>query len=135
MIYFQTSMIIDIASHWIHIWSSMLAGKTSHKLVDPSANPILRLYYTSRTVLFTFCAANELFYAGLYLLHFTEGPAVPFLKIGLIRAIIYATAPISIIKTGISLIQMGAACINVGIVDTSERALVKAATEEPKKAE
>lgn len=73
-IWFQLSMIIDIASHWIHTWASLMQGKTSHKFMDPSANPILKLYYTSRTVLFGFCAANELFYAGLYLLHFTEGP-------------------------------------------------------------
>jgi len=39
-----------------------------------SGNPIMRIYYTSRTVLFCMCAGNELFYASLYLLHFTAGP-------------------------------------------------------------
>ena len=34
----------------------------------------MRLYYTSKPVLFTMCAGNELFYASLYLLHFTQGP-------------------------------------------------------------
>lgn len=75
MFYFQLSMVIDIASHWIHIWASMMKGKTSHKFIDPSENFILKWYYTSRPVLFTFCAANEIFYAGLYLMHFTEGPS------------------------------------------------------------
>lgn len=74
MFYFQLSMIVDISSHWIHIWVSMMKGKASHKFMDPSANFILKWYYTSKPVLFTFCAANEIFYAGLYLLHFTEGP-------------------------------------------------------------
>lgn len=74
MFYFQLSMIIDISSHWMHIWVSMMKGKASHKFMDPSANVILKSYYTSRPVLFTFCAANEIFYAGLYLMHFSEGP-------------------------------------------------------------
>jgi len=112
-ILFQLSMVIDISSHWIHVWASMMQGKTSHKFVDPSANPVLKLYYTSRPVLFTFCAANELFYAGLYLLHFTQSPVI--------RAITIVSAPISIIKTGISIIQLVSACINVGIVDVAER--------------
>lgn len=53
---------------------SLLQGKTSHKFVDMSENPIMHLYYTNRTVLFCMCAGNEAFYAALYLLHFTEGP-------------------------------------------------------------
>lgn len=51
-----------------------MQGKTSHKFIDMSGNPIMRLYYTNRIVLFFMCAGNEAFYAGLYLLHFTEGP-------------------------------------------------------------
>lgn len=48
--------------------------------------------------------------------------SVPVFKIGLFRAMTYVSAPVSIVKTGISLIQLAAACINVGIVDASERA-------------
>jgi hypothetical protein len=53
---------------------SLLQGKTSHKFIDLSENPIMHIYYTSRPVLFFMCAGNEAFYAALYLLHFTEGP-------------------------------------------------------------
>lgn len=53
---------------------TLLQGKTSHKFIDMSENPIMRLYYTNRIVLFFMCAGNEAFYAGLYLLYFTEGP-------------------------------------------------------------
>ncbi|XP_045570872.1 CDP-diacylglycerol--inositol 3-phosphatidyltransferase isoform X2 [Salmo salar] len=45
---FQISMSLDIASHWLHLHSSMMKGSTSHKAIDLSGNPILRLYYTSR---------------------------------------------------------------------------------------
>ena len=53
-------------------------GSTSHKFVDASGNPIMRMYYTSRPVLFCMCAGNELFYAALYLLNFTSGPFYMF---------------------------------------------------------
>lgn len=59
---------------------TLLQGKTSHKFIDMSGNPIMRLYYTNRTVLFFMCAGNEAFYAGLYLLHFTEGPICEYQK-------------------------------------------------------
>lgn len=44
-----------------------------------SENPIMRLYYTNRKVLFFMCAGNEAFYAALYLLFFTEGPTCKLL--------------------------------------------------------
>lgn len=50
-ILFQLSMSLDIASHWLHMHSSMMKGSSSHKTIDLSGNPILRLYYTSRVCL------------------------------------------------------------------------------------
>ena len=70
----QLSAIIDIASHWMYIWVGLLEGKSSHKLIDPSQSRILSIYYTSRPVLFVMCFANELFYASLYVMYFTNGP-------------------------------------------------------------
>jgi CDP-diacylglycerol--inositol 3-phosphatidyltransferase len=58
----------------LYISRSLLQGKASHKFIDLSENPIMRIYYTSKPVLFFMCAGNEAFYAALYLLHFTEGP-------------------------------------------------------------
>lgn len=46
-----------------------------------SENPIMRVYYTNRKVLFFMCAGNEAFYAALYLLFFTEGPTCKLLYI------------------------------------------------------
>ncbi len=60
----------------------------------------MRLYYTSRPVLFGMCAGNEIFYASLYLLHFTEGPLYIF----------YFTAvvcfPVAVAKSAIALLQV-----------------------------
>lgn len=74
MFFFQLINLIDIAGHWVHIWGSLLQGKTSHKFIDLSENKILRIYYTSRAVLFFMCFFNEVFYVSLYLCHFTSGP-------------------------------------------------------------
>ena len=75
-------------------------GQTSHKFYDASANPVMRIYYTSRPVLFFMCAGNEVFYASLYLLHFTEGPLYVF----------YVTAvlcfPVAVAKLAIALLQV-----------------------------
>uniref|UniRef100_A0AC11EF00 CDP-diacylglycerol--inositol 3-phosphatidyltransferase n=1 Tax=Ovis aries TaxID=9940 RepID=A0AC11EF00_SHEEP len=73
---FQLSMSLDVASHWLHLHSSVVRGSESHKMIDLSGNPVLRIYYTSRPALFTLCAGNELFYCLLYLFNFSEGPSV-----------------------------------------------------------
>ena len=52
-----------------------MSGKSSHKLIDLSENPALRLYYQNRSVLFSMCAANEIFYVALYMVYFYEGPS------------------------------------------------------------
>ncbi|XP_051160856.1 CDP-diacylglycerol--inositol 3-phosphatidyltransferase [Leptopilina boulardi] len=117
--WFQLSMAIDISCHWIFLHASLLQGKTSHKFIDMSDNPIMRVYYTNRTVLFFMCAGNEAFYAALYLLHFTEGPILA--GISLFRAILLLSAPVALVKTILSLIHGYVACINIGIIDVKER--------------
>eukprot|EP00042_Codosiga_hollandica_P033943 m.233343 g.233343 ORF g.233343 m.233343 type:complete len:264 (-) comp54290_c0_seq5:132-923(-) len=67
---FQLFIILDIASHWIHMYSSLLQGSQSHKTIDLSAHWLLRIYYTDRKVLFGMCAANELFFMAVYMMHF-----------------------------------------------------------------
>lgn len=55
-----------------------MQGKTSHKFFDPNENFIMRLYY-QKDVLTFMCFCNEMFYSGLYLLHFTTGPTCEWL--------------------------------------------------------
>lgn len=117
--WFQLSMAIDIACHWIYLHTTLLQGKTSHKFIDMSENPIMRLYYTNRTVLFIMCFGNEAFYAALYLLHFTEGPILA--GVSLFRLVIYLSAPIAFIKTAISVLHGYVSCINLSIIDLKER--------------
>ena len=70
---FQLVMVVDISCHWVHLHTSNVLGKTSHKNIGQEENALLRFYYTSRPFLFFMCAGNELFYSMLYLLHFTYG--------------------------------------------------------------
>ncbi len=42
---FQLVVALDISSHWIQMYSSLIHGENSHKITDLAANPIMRLYY------------------------------------------------------------------------------------------
>lgn len=117
--WFQLSMGIDISCHWIYLHTTLLQGKTSHKFIDMSENPIMRLYYTNRTILFFMCAGNEMFYATLYLLNFTEGPILA--GIGTYRILMYLSAPVAIVKSAISILHGYVSCINMSIIDQKER--------------
>lgn len=114
-IFFQLSMSLDIASHWLHMHSSMMKGSSSHKSIDLSGNPILKLYYTSRPVLFFMCAGNEIFFSMLYILNFYEGP------FGIFRWLLYISLPIAFVKATISGIHLITAAQNIASIDLEER--------------
>ncbi|GAA49864.1 CDP-diacylglycerol--inositol 3-phosphatidyltransferase [Clonorchis sinensis] len=46
---FQISMLVDIASHWLHLHTSVAVGRQTHKAIDLSGNPVLRLYYRNKS--------------------------------------------------------------------------------------
>jgi len=115
MFFFQLSMTVDISCHWLHMHTSLLEGKGSHKFVDPTGNWFMHLYYTNRKVLFAMCAGNELFYAMLYLCHFTWGPLYIFPIIAVL------TLPVALGKLFIALIQGSLAAQNLVAVDVKER--------------
>ncbi|KAJ7375179.1 hypothetical protein OS493_001918 [Desmophyllum pertusum] len=59
---FQMLICLDIASHWIHMQSSLLKGGASHKNIDLSGNFFLRIYYHSWVItsLLSFLCGSEL---------------------------------------------------------------------------
>jgi len=115
LFFFQLSMTIDISCHWIYLHTTTLQGKTSHKFMDETSNPFIRIYYTSKPVLFGMCAGNEIFYASLYLLHFTNGPFYIFN----ITAVL--CFPVAVAKLAIAVFQGYIACKNLEIIDLEER--------------
>lgn len=112
---FQLSMCLDIASHWLHLHSSTIKGSASHKSIDLSGNPILRVYYTSKPVLFLMCAGNELFFCLLYVLYHIEEPA------GWLYGLLALCALISVAKAGISAVHLVTASQNMAAMDAAER--------------
>jgi len=128
-LFFQLWAAIDVASHWLHLHVATMKGSESHKKIDLSGNPILRLYYTSRKVLFSMCAGNELWFSMLYMLHFSEGPAVLSVgayALGLFRVILYLTTPVMLLKQGISLVHLYTASLDMAAIDEAERRAAKA---------
>lgn len=114
---FQLSMCLDISSHWLHLHSSTMKGSGSHKSIDLSGNPVLRLYYTSKPVLFVMCAGNELFFCLLYVLHHMENPADwLFVLLGI-------SAIICVLKSAISVLHLLVASQNMAAMDAAERAV------------
>ncbi|KAF2740847.1 hypothetical protein EJ04DRAFT_507836 [Polyplosphaeria fusca] len=73
-IVFQGLISLDLASHYMHMYATLSMGGSdqSHKNVDESKGWLMKMYYTNTTVLFTFCALNELFFIALYLLSFSS---------------------------------------------------------------
>ncbi|XP_071402048.1 CDP-diacylglycerol--inositol 3-phosphatidyltransferase [Centroberyx affinis] len=120
---FQLSMCLDIASHWLHLHSSMMKGSASHKTIDLSGNPILRIYYTSRPVLFVMCMGNELFFCLLYILYYIEEPAAWLYWLQGLCAVI------CLLKSGISLLHLITASQNMVAFDAAEREKTAAKTQ------
>lgn len=116
---FQVVMVVDISCHWIHLHTSNVLGKTSHKNVDEEENALLHFYYTSRPFLFFMCAGNELFYSMLYLLHFTYGWTL--LGISLIKVVVILLFPVAVLKVILAIMQGGSAWKNLGYIDIKER--------------
>jgi CDP-diacylglycerol--inositol 3-phosphatidyltransferase len=74
VIIFQFLIALDFASHYIHMYSSLVTGSSSHKKITQDVSRILWLYYNNKVTLFTFCFCNELFFVALYLAAFIDTP-------------------------------------------------------------
>jgi CDP-diacylglycerol--inositol 3-phosphatidyltransferase len=135
---FQLVMVVDVSCHWIHLHTSNVLGKTSHKNVDEEENALLRFYYTSRPFLFIMCAGNELFYSMLYLINFTYGytcktllffllqltkliDSLSVLGMSLIKILIVLLFPVAVLKFVLAIMQGGSAWRNLGYIDIKER--------------
>jgi len=111
--FFQMSMVVDISMHWIHLHTSLMGGKTSHKNMTTEDPYLLRVYYTSKPVLFTMCCGNEVFYMTMYLLHFYDSYLLTFLAI--------ITFPVALAKWGMAILQGTTAARNLANIDLAER--------------
>lgn len=115
VVVFQLLVSLDLASHYMHMYATLSNGATSHKKVG-SQSKLLQLYYTNTNVLFTVCAANELFFVGLYLYSFPL-KSEPYLGYVMGIPLSYATIicavtfPLWFIKQVLNVIQMQQAAL------------------------
>uniref|UniRef100_A0A1D1XHP2 CDP-diacylglycerol--inositol 3-phosphatidyltransferase n=1 Tax=Anthurium amnicola TaxID=1678845 RepID=A0A1D1XHP2_9ARAE len=65
---FLSLLALDIASHWLQMYSTFLSGKASHKDVKDSTNWLLKAYYGHRLFMAFCCVGSEVLYIILFLL-------------------------------------------------------------------
>ncbi|KAF8212301.1 CDP-alcohol phosphatidyltransferase-domain-containing protein [Mycena galopus ATCC 62051] len=124
---FQFLIALDFSSHYMHMYSSLVTGSSSHKNITNDVSIILRWYYTDKTTLFVVCAANELFFVSLYLMKWTESPVDLLEGIPWVSGLTYAesfaliTAPVCALKNVINVVQLWKASKILVGVDIAER--------------
>jgi len=117
VVVFQLLVSLDLASHYMHMYSTLHSGASSHKKVG-SQSKLLKLYYTNTNVLFTVCAANELFFVGLYLCSFPL-KTPPYLgyyqgvPLSYATIITVATFPLWALKQFLNIVQMQQAALSL----------------------
>ncbi|PKA55951.1 CDP-diacylglycerol--inositol 3-phosphatidyltransferase 1 [Apostasia shenzhenica] len=60
---------LDVASHWLQMYSTFLSGKSSHKDVNDKNSWLLRAYYQHRYFMAFCCVGSEVLYIFLFLIH------------------------------------------------------------------
>ncbi|KAJ5070148.1 cdp-diacylglycerol--inositol 3-phosphatidyltransferase [Anaeramoeba ignava] len=70
--FFTLTSALDICSHWMQMYASLVDHKTSHKKIDSNQNILLRIYYGSRLFMGTLIVGTETFGNALYLNRFSN---------------------------------------------------------------
>jgi len=137
---FQFLIALDFSSHYMHMYSSLVTGSKSHKLVTSDVSRILWFYYNDPKTLFLICAGNELFFVALYLAHWVSTPislpssvSLPLLE-GLTwpELIALVCFPVSAMKNIINMVQLWKASKILVGVDLVERAKAREVTKDIK---
>lgn len=110
---FQLLIALDLSSHYMHMYSSLSSGSASHKSVGKES--LLYYYYAYRKVLFVVCALNELFYIGLYLLHYKS-----LFDETAIRVVLWVSGPVWALKQTINVVQLVRASIVLAELDAKQ---------------
>ncbi|KAL4190894.1 hypothetical protein AMTRI_Chr07g78090 [Amborella trichopoda] len=74
--FFLFLLALDIASHWLQMYSTFLSSKVSHKDVKDSTSWLLRAYYGHRLFMGYCCVGSEVLYIVLFLLSTNESGSV-----------------------------------------------------------
>lgn len=118
---FQLLIALDLSSHYLHMYNSLSSGATSHKEIKPNQNFLLRLYYTSRVVLFMACALNEACFMSLYMLAHQPSPIFIIVgqQISLWMIILGISLPVCAFKQLMNVIQLVGASRKLAELDAN----------------
>lgn len=110
MLFFQILLGLDLSSHYMHMYASLSSGAVSHKSVDSRQNWLMRAYYGYQSVLFLVCAGNELFFLGLYMVHYYPDEQV-WVKVGSVTMRTWdlftaVVAPVFLFKQFMNVVQL-----------------------------
>ncbi|KAI9008548.1 phosphatidylinositol synthase [Hyaloraphidium curvatum] len=116
MLMSQFLIALDLSSHYMHMVSSLTSGANSHKIIADTGNPLLKLYYSNKYVLFLVCFGNESFFILFYMMH-----ALPagFLLTA-VKVCSLITLPVCVLKQLLNVIQLWAAAEALVHVDEKE---------------
>ncbi|SGZ22321.1 BQ5605_C022g09473 [Microbotryum silenes-dioicae] len=95
---FQFLISLDFASHYIHMYASLVSGSASHKSVTKKQSWILHSYYNNSRTLFFFCAGNELFFVALYVMNAYKVPLGLARYTGYLPLALWKTIPGSVLS-------------------------------------
>ncbi|KAF9456773.1 CDP-diacylglycerol-inositol 3-phosphatidyltransferase [Collybia nuda] len=125
---FQFLIALDFSSHYMHMYSSLVTGSRSHKLVTSDVSHILWLYYNDSRTLFFVCAGNELFFVSLYLMKWVTDPIglpTPLPNLTYAQAVALISLPVCFLKNVINLVQLWKASKILVGVDLAEREMAR----------
>ncbi|XP_039123199.1 CDP-diacylglycerol--inositol 3-phosphatidyltransferase 1-like [Dioscorea cayenensis subsp. rotundata] len=103
---------LDIASHWLQMYSTFLSGKSSHKDVKDTGNWLLRAYYGHRLFMAFCCVACEVLYIALFLLADSHSKSIITVSVNALKHSLLLSLPFALalfgcaIKQVVNVIQM-----------------------------
>ena len=100
-------ILIDMVSHFLYVYSSLLRGQKSHKTISSHQDYLLKLYYgNSKIVLIMLCVGSEACLLWFYLQYFdvfiNENPVLQLLKCMILSTLIFLFS----LKQIINIIQL-----------------------------
>lgn len=109
---FLSLLGLDIASHWLQMYSTFLSGKTSHKDVKDKSSWLLKAYYKHRPFMAFCCVGSEVLYIILFLLHEEQSKSLVTVCLHAVKDNIFLSVPLCLsfigctIKQAVNIIQM-----------------------------
>ncbi|KAJ6814305.1 CDP-diacylglycerol--inositol 3-phosphatidyltransferase 1-like isoform X1 [Iris pallida] len=109
---FLSLLGLDIASHWLQMYSTFLSGKTSHKDVKDESSWLLKTYYKHRMFMGFCCVGSEVLYIILFLLHDEQSESIVSVCANAMKGSLILSVPLSLslfgctIKQAVNIIQM-----------------------------